>query len=108
MDLATTDTAARCYLCGCLRAGDAETAAACDPCRGSRRDYNPAADPVFDRALEELFLRFPGQTVFPRLALGIAAGHKWAVVASVRRLRRRGMLIQGIAHSGGYVYRPGG
>ena len=100
----TRDARCRCYLCGCVLAHDASVVVACSPCRRERRDYNPAGDPVFDRALEELFLRYPGVRLFPRLALGVAPDGKRAVEQSLRRLRRRGMTIIGLPHSGGYVY----
>ena len=102
--LTQTNTRARCYLCGCVLAHDESVVVACTPCRLGRRDYNPAVDPVFDRALEELFLRYPGVRLHPRLALGVAPDHKRAVEQAVRRLRRRGMRITGLPHSGGYVY----
>lgn len=106
--LPRTKRRARCYLCGCLLAHDEDESVvvACSPCRVSRRDYNPATDPVFDRALEELFRSYPGVRLFPRLALGVAPEHKRAVEAAIYRLRRRGMHIAGRPHSGGYVYEP--
>ena len=96
-----------CLLCG-FRLGDDQPAGVyvCDPCRHDRRSYEPAADPVFDRILEELFLMHPGEVVHPLAMLGVSPRFKWQVRSAVRRLRRRRMVIEGVPYRGGYVYRP--
>ena len=98
----------RCVFCHCLLAADrSHTSCVCTPCLSGRRDYDPACDPVFDRVLEELFLERPRQVLDPLALLGVSRRFKWSVRSSVRRLRRRGMHIEGIVHTGGYVYEPG-
>jgi hypothetical protein len=61
---------------------------------------------VFDRVLEELFLERPGQVLDPLALLGVSRRFKWSVRSAVRRLRRRGMHIEGIVGAGGYVFDP--
>jgi hypothetical protein len=96
-----------CLLCGGRLATDRlrRLVFVCDPCRKDRRDYNPACDPAFDRALQDLFVAHPLEVVYPRQALGISLEYKSDVAHAIRRLRGR-LRIVGYPYTGGYVYVP--
>lgn len=97
----------RCAFCRCNLGSDQEAGVCvCTPCQNSRRNYDPACDPVFDRILEELFLMRPREVVDPLRLLAVPRRFKWSLRSSIRRLRRRGMHIEGVVHTGGYVYDP--
>lgn len=97
----------RCAFCRGLLGADRDAGVCvCSPCQRDRRDYDPACDPVFDRILEELFLTHPRKVIDPVLMLAVPRRFKWSVNTSIRRLRRRGMCITGVPHTGGYVYEP--
>ena len=75
----------------------------CSPCMVSSRDYDPATDAQFDAILERFFLSHPATVVSPCRMLGVPARYRRSVWVSIRRLRRRRLLIMSVGWSGGYV-----
>jgi hypothetical protein len=94
----------RCLACGCILASDEHRGACfCSPCLFGRRDYDPACDPDFDSILERFFLSHSATIVSPWRMLGVPARFRKSVESSIRRLRRRRLLIVGVRLPGGYV-----
>jgi hypothetical protein len=90
-----------CRACGAPLAGD-HHAAFCSPCVATRRDYNPCHDAGFGESLLALLSENAGSPVHVHRELGIEHCGRIAyhcVLAHVRRLRRRGYVIEG-SHAG--------
>lgn len=96
-----------CWLCGCRLASDRrrKLVCVCDPCRYSRRNYDPRHHREFRDELCSLFLAHPGTRIYPLYALGIALRFKDAVRHEIDLLRRE-MRIVGTPYTGGYTYVP--